>query len=79
VTAYTFKFFRVSPQAISSQRGGYPSDAAAIKDARAFLARLASTTADRPLSVTIARGVGDQAKGLGAWDFDAAPRWSAFE
>lgn len=77
MTPYTFARAAASPIPERVEVGDYPTDAAAIADARTVLILWGVTVDDRPLSVAVARGEGEGAVWLGAWDLqDQAPEWS---
>lgn len=78
VAEYTFAFFRDDPEPVFTQSLSFADDAEAIREAGELLRTQQDATIRQPAtSICVARGVGDDAEWLGAWDCeDCAVRWS---
>ena len=69
VTEYTFAFFRGEPEPLFMQSLSFADDAEAIREAGEILRAQQDATLPSPAtSIGVARGGGDEAEWLGAWD-----------
>ena len=77
---YTFSFHRGSPEAAFTQALTFESDAEAIREAGELLRTQADMVREPVTSICVARGVGDAAEWLGAWDASGdGVRWEPDE
>jgi hypothetical protein len=78
VAEYTFAFFRDEPEPLFTQSLSFADDAEAIREGGELLRSQQELVRKPARSICVARGSGDEAEWLGAWDFDdGATRWSA--
>lgn len=77
VSEYTFAFFRDEPEPLFAQTLSFEDDAEAIREGGDLLRSQQELVRTPARSICIARGSGDAAEWLGAWDFDDdGARWT---
>lgn len=78
IAEYTFALFRDEPAPLFTQSLSFADDAEAIREGGELLRSQLELVRTPARSVCIARGIGDDAEWLGAWDLDAdGARWTA--